>query len=301
MNSLFGRAKSMTSEGKPSEKLKALHNPAVISIIIAVISLTVTFTGMNYQNISSWFSQQMFPTADFTLTSFEVPLALPFSFTLIRNVSSEYYITTSISLKSNTPYLGSPLQFSISFENKGKKTVEQPRILIYATDYMYRIWSMWNESDVNKKIVTKGCNLEYYFPPVDQKAIGAWSFYVLLYDDSNGQLVSYAAKEFMTTDVAPIPWYQNPLYVVTIIAYIAVFSYIGYGYSKKRKKQKAKSKSKEDKDTPTADVEKKLGLFGLRVLFTDPSKPFTKNPSSQELEAVYLSVLWLATRTADML
>jgi hypothetical protein len=257
MNSLFGGAESITSEGKPSGKLRALRNPAVISIIIAVISLTVTFAGINYQNISSWFSQQMFPTADFTLTSFEVPLALPFNFTLIRNVSSEYYIATSISLKSDTPYLGSPLQFSISFENKGKKTVEQPRILIYATDYMHRIWNIWNESDVNKKIVTKGCNLEYYFPPMDQKAVGAWSFYVLLYDDSNGQLVSYAAKEFMTTDVAPIPWYQNPLYVAIAIVYIAAISYTGYDYFKKRKKRKAKSKSKEDKDKPTVDVEKK--------------------------------------------
>lgn len=236
----------MTSSKEHSGKLRLLHNPAVISVIIAIISLAVTFTGTNYQNIGSWFSQQMFPTADFSITSFEAPLTHYFNFTQIRNVSSEYYVVTSVNLKSDVAYVGGPFQFSISFENKGKKTVEQPRILIYTTDFDHRVWSIWNESDSNKKIVTKGCNLEYYFPSLDQKDIGAWTFYVLLYDDSNGQLVSYAAKEFTTTDVAPIPWYQDTGFYVVIgfFVFVGLGSYITRYLRKRERKIEAELERK---------------------------------------------------------
>jgi hypothetical protein len=138
------------------------------------------------------------------------------------------------------------LQFSVSFENKGKKNVEQPRILIYAIDFAHRIWGIWNKSDADQ-IVTKGCSLEYHFPSEDQKTIGAWAFWVLLYDDSNGQLLSYATTQFATTDVAPVPWYQNPSYVFVTILYSVlgvVIVYMRFFRNKKRRKAKLEPKGK---------------------------------------------------------
>jgi len=177
--------------------------------IIAMLSLAVTFLGINLKDISSYISGIMFPKADYRIESWTTP---PFSLTTgfleSLSTSPEYFVITSVNLKSDRPYYGEPLQFSISFENKGKKSVEQPRVVIFFSDYIYRVWYVWNES-ITDDVFIRGCSFEYHFPPLDQKTIGAWNLMVLLYDDSEGVLVSYVLRSFTTTDASPKPWWQS--------------------------------------------------------------------------------------------
>ena len=172
---------------------------------IALLSLIMAFMGINYQTISSYISSYLFPKADFKVESWTAPTLLPEDFGHSLSVSPKYFVVTSIALKSKKPYICEPLQFSISFENKGKKSIEQPRIIVYAVDFMYRVWGIWNKT-VTKDVLTKGCRIEYHFPLLDQKTVGTWVFLVLLYDDAEGVLVSYEAWEFTVTDVPPEPW-----------------------------------------------------------------------------------------------
>lgn len=175
---------------------------------------------VNWQSISSQISPLFFPPkADSVIESLTIPADLPYDFKSSLSVSSEYYIATSANMK-DTPYQGDPLQIRISFQNMGKKAVQQPRITIYVVDYMYRIWGQWNHS-ITSSILTNGYILDYHFPPLDQKIRGAWSVFVLLYDDANSTLVSYIAKEIMVTDVAPIPFWQET-YVYVLVVYIGL-------------------------------------------------------------------------------
>ena len=215
--------------------------------IIAMLSLIVAFMGVNYQSISSYISSQWFPKADFKLESWATPTILPSDFRESLSASPEYLMVISVNLKSENPYQGNPLYFSISFENKGKKSAEQPRIVVYFVDYIIRAWNIWNES-VTNDIITKGCSIEYHFPPLDQKIVGTWSIFVLLYDDAEGVLVSYALRAFVVTDVAPKPWWLELFEIFVVISgmVVAVFVYFKLSnYWEKRKKLKRTTKPKK--------------------------------------------------------
>lgn len=195
-----------------------------------MLSLLVAFTGVNYQSVGNYFSGILFPKADFTIVSWTNSTILPYyDFMPSLSVSPAYLVVTSVNLKSDQPYLGDPLQFTISFENKGKKPVEQPRVVIYFVDFEHRVWQTWNRSDASS-IVAKGCSIDYYFPSLDQKTVGSWSILVMLYDDANGTLVSYEMKQFGVTDVAPNYLWQYILGGLTVlpIAVVIVFRFWRY-------------------------------------------------------------------------
>lgn len=175
--------------------------------VIALLSLIVTIAAMFYPSISLSISSYFISKADYSIDSVTIPTILSNDFRQSLSVSTEYIVVTSVNLKSNTPYQGDPLQLSISYENEGKKSVKQPRVSVYFVDFMFRVWNVWNESLTNDKL-TEGFSLEYHFPPLDEKIVGNWIVFVLLYDDVESVLVSYVLKTFAVTDVAPQPWWQ---------------------------------------------------------------------------------------------
>lgn len=182
-------------------------------MIIAVASFTVAFSGLNVERISSVISSALFPKADYTVESLDVPTALPQDFVQSLSTSPRYYEVTSVRLGSDAPYLGDPLRLSISFENRGKNSVQKPRVVVYFVDPIYRVWAVWNESVTNETL-RKGCSVEYRFPPLDQKIVGSWGAYVLLYDDADNALVSYVIRYFATVEVPQTPWWVGLLFMV---------------------------------------------------------------------------------------
>lgn len=224
---------------------------------VTFLSLIIAFTGVNFQNISSYFSESMFPKADFEVESWTTPTILPSDFRESLSVSPEYFMVTSIRLKSDKPYQGEPMRLRISFDNKGKKSVEQPRIVTYFVDYTSRVWNIWNKSITND-MITKGCRIDYYFPPLDEKIVGTWSIFALLYDDAEGVLVSYVLRAFTVTDVAPIPWWQEPTTLILFFyfASIIVLSILMWRSKKFRRimtlsVRKRKEKESDSKDSQT--------------------------------------------------
>jgi hypothetical protein len=105
-----------------------------ITITISVIAIVLTFTGINFQTISSGISRLFSPTVDFTIDSYSTPQPLPSGFLYSLNPASDYYVATSIHLGTDTPYVGNPFYFSVSFDNKGKKSVLEPYVMIYLAD-----------------------------------------------------------------------------------------------------------------------------------------------------------------------
>jgi hypothetical protein len=247
----------MTSEQSIERRSNRWH---IVTVLIAILSLSVAFTGANYQNIATYFSGILFPKADFTVESWTNPTILPYyEFMPSLSVSTEYLVVTSVNLKSEKPYVGEPVQFTISFENKGKKLVEQPRVIIYFVDYMQRVWQIWNKSDVSN-IVAKGCSIDYRFPSLDQKIVGSWIFFVLLYDDANMTLVSYETKEFLVTDNAPQSLWQS---IVQVLAFVVIvpLGILGrkvISYFRNRKKGK-KSRSSVNIESERQDKKKVKG------------------------------------------
>jgi len=189
--------------------------------VIALLSLIVTIAAMVYPSISLSISSYFFPEADYSINSVTTPTILSNDFRQSLSVSTEYIVVTSVNLKSNTPYQGDPLQLSISYENEGKKSVKQPRVSVYFVDFMFRVWNVWNESLTNDKL-TEGFSLEYHFPPLDEKIVGNWIVFVLLYDDVESVLVSYVLKTFTVTDVAPQPWQPYLTLSVLLLALVVI-------------------------------------------------------------------------------
>jgi hypothetical protein len=203
-----------------------------ITLVIAILGLAIAFTGVNYQGVTTFISSLLFPKSDYIIISYLEP-KYDLSFLTNLKISPYYYIVPNILLKSNTPYIGNPLQFSVSFENRGKVNVDKPRIEVRITDYLYRTWGQLS-INTTKESVQKQINIEYQFPTQDQKILGAWSIYLTLYDNSNNQLISYEAVSFMTTDSPP----TNP-YVIILIGIISfpagfVFSRYGIPWIEKR-------------------------------------------------------------------
>ena len=209
------------------------------------MALVVTFTGTNFQNIVSWWSETWFRPADFTIETLETPERLSnntIDFLLSLSVSQEYFVVTSVSLKSERPYQGEPMQFSISFENRGKRAVEQPRVEIYCVDYMYRVWGVWNNSVANEKM-TKGCSFDYNFPSPDQKTVGTWFLLVLLYDNAEDVLASYESKQFTVIDTTPRPWWEEVLGIVGSFGVAGVLTYAIRYLRGRREKRKGATKT----------------------------------------------------------
>jgi hypothetical protein len=202
------------------EKPKTAHRNRreSVMLILTAVAVIIAFTGMNYQNVASWFSSTLFPKSDYMIESSVNPTVLPFDYRDSLTVSPSYFIVTSVNLKQDTPYQGEAMQISISFENKGKKTVERPRVLVYFVDFLYRIWGVWNKTDAND-VLAKGCSLEYHFPPLDQKISGTWVVFVMLYDDAEGVLASYELKTFRVMDTQT-PWYEVYSGVLALIAVV---------------------------------------------------------------------------------
>lgn len=187
--------------------------------------------GIQFEDILSSVSSALFPKPDYIIKSEDTPWSLPATFRDSLLVSEEYYVFTHVSLKSQQAYQGNPLRVSISFDNKGKNPVEQPRIVVYFTDFMYRVWGVWNHSITNG-IFGKKYGLEYHFPPLDQKSVGTWAIFALLYDDAKAVLVSYEFKTFTVTDVAPQPWWHG---VLIGVVFLGGGFIVGYAVSRPRK------------------------------------------------------------------
>jgi hypothetical protein len=175
-----------------------------ITIAISSIAILLTFTGINYQTISSGISRLISPTADFTIESYSTPQTLPQGFLYSLNPASDYYVVTSIHLGTNTPYVGNPFYFSVSFDNKGKKSVLEPSVMVYLVDMFSREWVSWNHSLTNGEF-SNGFSLAYNFPTLDQKTTGSWVVITLLYSNATGELVSVNTTQFNATDNAPQP------------------------------------------------------------------------------------------------
>lgn len=207
-----------------------------ITITIAVSSLLVTFTGVNYQAIQDFFTSLLFPRSDFVVRSMESPTIYGFNYQVL-DTSPRHYIVTSLTMKSLTVYQGEPLQFSVSFENRGKTTLEKPRIAVYFIDFLHRVWSTWNSSMGDK--FPQGCSIEFHFPSLDKRVTGTWIVLVLLYDDTENMLISYNAKTITVTDRAPAPWWREPTSYILVVAVgfivSAIYSLV-FSYFKERRK-----------------------------------------------------------------
>lgn len=185
----------MSSEATKTNKKKRNW-----TLLVAVLSLTVSILVPTYPTISSAISQAMFPRADYSIDSYSKPSTFPQPFDEMLVVSERYYVVTTINLRSETPFIGEPLRFSVFLENKGKTVVQQPRITIYLSDFMHRVWGSWNES-VTKEKFGQEMSFEYHFPAPDKKILGTWVIFALVYDDAKGELVSYEIIQFSSSDV----------------------------------------------------------------------------------------------------
>lgn len=204
-----------------SEKSTDTRKLQYVGIAVAILSLLVTFL-VNFETISAPFYPFIFPPkANIVVESAEVPTYLPYDFRSSLTVPLDYYVVASADMKIN-PYQGEPLQVHITFRNIGKKSIQQPRIIVYFSDFMYRAWGECNQS-VSNETLTKDFIVEYHFPPLDEKVTGTWIAFILLYDDATPILVSYIAKQFLVTDVAPVPFWQEPLTYV-FIAYLGLIA-----------------------------------------------------------------------------
>ena len=240
----------MAETSKP--EMSRMQWIVTIGVLISIISLSVTIIGPN--TITSSFSRLVSPpTADFTIESYSTPQILPFSFLYSLNTSPDYYVTTSIQLSTDYPYVGNSFYISISFDNKGKNSVSEPYVTIYFLDEFSREWGSWNQSLTNGEF-SNGISIAYNFPTLDQKSVGAWSVITVLYDNATGQLVSVNTSEFTTTDIAPPPAWETDLlfvffFVVVIVTAIAVVrkARIDRKKAQERKKKRAERKAEKEK------------------------------------------------------
>jgi hypothetical protein len=170
-----------------------------IAVLIAVLSFLVAFTGANFGSIVTYFNSIMGWKPDFVLASGSEPSIFPNNFTESLSVSKEYFVVTSVNIGSGDVNLNEPLKFRVSFENKGKTAVAQPKVTVCFVDFLRQVWLESNLS-LNNDYFTKGFNVQYEFPSPDHRIVGTWSVFVMVYDDANGALVSYLAKEFTTVD-----------------------------------------------------------------------------------------------------
>lgn len=234
-------------EAQPTERRISRAQWGVL--IIAIMSLIVAFTGVNFQSIYSYISETMFPKPDYIVESWTSPTQISSHFRESLSPSPEYYVVTSVNLKSDNPYQGDPMQFSISFENKGKKSVKQPKIQLRFADFLDRVWIVWNES-VTDEILTEGCSFEYRFPSLDQKVVGDWSVFILLYDDAENLLVSYVLKQFTVTDIPAKLLWQTLLNILSVLVAcltlgVTAYIYLRVYWEDRVKKKKRAQKKKE--------------------------------------------------------
>lgn len=236
-----------------TSKLEMSRNQwiAIIGVVISVVSLSVTIIGPS--NITSFFSRLVSPTADFTIESYSTPQILPSGFLYSLNPASDYYVATSIGLRTNTPYVGNPFYFSVSFDNKGKKSVLEPYVMIYLSDMFSREWALWNRSLTNSEF-SNGFSLAYNFPTLDKKTTGAWFVWSLLYDNATGELVSVNTTEFTATDNIPLSaWVTNLGFGVILTMLVATFILgirkviIDRKIAKARKMKRAEKEANRDK------------------------------------------------------
>jgi hypothetical protein len=235
------------TETSKLEMSRTMQWIGIIGVIIGLVSLSVTIIGPS--NITSFFSRLVSPpTADYTIDSYSTPQGLPSGFLYSLTPASDYYVATSISLSTNTPYVGNPFYFSVSFDNKGKKSVLEPYVMIYLSDMWSREWALWNRSLTSGEF-SNGFSVAYNFPTLDKKTTGAWFVWSLLYDNSTGQLVSVNTTEFTATDNVPPPaWLLYLVFgfalAITIVVVIATFRKI----IKDRKIPKARIKRRKEKE-----------------------------------------------------
>lgn len=235
-----------------SEKHKGRFSKIEIAtIVIALVGVMLTFSGLKLQDVTTSISASLSPKADYTITSLTSPEYFSSDYGHSLSVSPEYIIITNVGLGSDSVYQGSPMRFSVSFENKGKKAIEQSRVLIFLVDPLYRIWGVWNRSSTNDEL-TQGWSFDYYFPPLDQKIIGTWVIIAHLYDDKSALplLVSYEFRMFRVTDDAGQPWWMGLLASIAGLAigltvFVAVVG--GYEYIRDRMKKQSKSVAESPK------------------------------------------------------
>jgi len=233
-----------------------------ITIAISLMAVILTFTGLNYQVISSDISKLVSPpTPDFTFGSYLTPQILPSGFLYLLSPASDYYVATSIHLSTDTPYMGNSFYFSVSFDNKGKKTVQEPYVEIYLLDSYYREWALWNKSITNNQF-SSGFSLAYNFPTLDQKTIGTWSVLTLLYDNATKELVSANTTEFNVTDNAPPPaWVQDSVLATLILTMFVTGIAVLYKIIKDLKTQAMKKKRAEKEEKGKSEEVKFISLL----------------------------------------
>lgn len=232
---------------------RAITRGQWIAIAISIMAVLIAFTQINFQTISSSISRLVSPAADFTIESYSTPQSLPLGFLYSLNPASDYYVITSLHLGTSTAYVGSSFYLSVSFDNKGKKSVSEPYVVICFIDPYSREWASWNQSLTNGEF-SNGFSVAYNFPTLDKKTVGAWSAIALLYDNATGELVSVNTTGFNVTDNAPPPaWLTGLLFgsfsVIAIIMVIATFrkAVIDHKKAEAKKKKRAEKEEKKDK------------------------------------------------------
>lgn len=228
----------------------------IATIVVALLSAMLTFSGLKLQDVTTFISASLSPKVDFTITSLTTPEYIPSDYGRSLTVSPEYIIVTNVGLGSDTVYQGSAMRFSISFENRGKKAMEQSRVLVLIVDPLYRIWGVWNRSSTSDEL-TRGWSFDYYFPSLDQKIIGTWVIIAHLYDDTPSLplLVSYEFRMFRVTDDVGQPWWISVVgtAIGLAIGFTTAFALIE-GYERLRGRWK--KRVKEVAESP------KIGLLG---------------------------------------
>jgi hypothetical protein len=238
---------------------RAITRGQWIAIAISILAVLVAFTQINFQTISSGISRLVSPTADFTIESYSTPQSLPLGFLYSLNPASNYYVTTSIHLGTNTPYVGNSFYLSVSFDNKGKKSVLEPYLVIYFADMFSREWASWNRTLTNGEF-SNGFSIAYNFPTLDQKTTGAWSVTTVLYSNATGELVSVNTTEFNVTDIAPPPAWAVDLLFGSFLVIIIVMGILTLRKAIiDRKKAQARKTKRAEKEEKTDKKEEKEG------------------------------------------
>ena len=184
--------------------------------IVALLSFIVAFSGLTLENILSYISPLIFPSPpDYKIVSFDAPQTLDLNLPL--SVSPKHYVITHLDFTSQEISPDGTVKLGISFKNKGKTNVEQPRLMLYFVDSLQQVRATWNQS-LTAKEFTEGLVLEYSLPPPDQKVMGSWNLIALLHDDGNRELISYVVQEFKVTEI--------PTRFLPVTLFLALFAAI---------------------------------------------------------------------------
>ena len=187
------------SDGVEKKTLRGILNENK-TIIIAITSLVIAFTGVQAQDVYNIWENTIMQTPDYEIKLFEKPE--PYTLQYPLTVSNDYYIEQIIDVKSSKINYGDSVKFSIKIVNRGKKECSTPNIQICIIDYFNQVWAS-TLLDLTLAECEKGVIIQFNLPPSDQKIYGSWRIFSIINNSTNptkSVTVSYAIAYFIVEE-----------------------------------------------------------------------------------------------------